>query len=131
MSGRSPSPFANLGRQAPTQPLEKAVLRSTRDQSAAAPMRPDDPQSPVPTESPPLRDQGPESTFGSPPERPYARTGVRRVITRYAFEFYQDQLEDLRRLSLRDKMAGERGSMSEMVREALDQYLSNRRTSAR
>ena len=61
------------------------------------------------------------------PVRAYGRTGVRRVITRYAFEFYLDQIEDLRRISLEDKLQGERGSMSEMVREAIDQYIAKRK----
>lgn len=71
-------------------------------------------------------------------EREDDRTGVRaygrtpkkqRSITRYAFEFYQDQLDLLRRISLEEKMQGEKGSMSEMVREALDDYLAKRESS--
>ncbi len=68
----------------------------------------------------------PPQTIVSPPVRPYGRTPVRRVITRYAFEFFQDQIEALRNISLREKMQGEKGSMSEMVREALDGYLADR-----
>jgi hypothetical protein len=55
--------------------------------------------------------------------RPIARTPVRRTITRYAFEFYQDQIDTLRKTSLEEKMNGEKGSMSEMVREAIDLYI--------
>lgn len=55
------------------------------------------------------------------------RTPVRhRHITRYAFEFYQDQIETLRAYSLQEKTLGEKGSMSEMVREALDAYIAKR-----
>ncbi len=62
-----------------------------------------------------------------PSVRAYARTPKKqRTITRYAFEFYQDQLELLRKISLEEKMAGEKGSMSEMVREAIDDYLTKR-----
>jgi hypothetical protein len=68
-------------------------------------------------------------------DRPYARTPVRtatrRSIRRYAFEFFDDQVEDLRRLSLEDKFAGHKGSMSEMVREALDDYLAKQRKRSR
>jgi hypothetical protein len=64
------------------------------------------------------------STPVSPPVRPYGRTGARRVITRYAFEFFQDQIERLRQRSLEQKLEGEDGSMSEMVRDALDSYLA-------
>ena len=61
----------------------------------------------------------------------YARTFVRsdvaqtarRSITRYAFEIYQDQIDTLRQLSIEQKLQGEKGSMSEMVRSALDDYL--------
>ena len=56
--------------------------------------------------------------------RPHVRTPVRRQLTRYAFEFYQDQVEELRNLSLEEKMQGGKGSMSEMVREAIDAYLT-------
>ena len=66
-------------------------------------------------------------TSGSPPVRANARTPVRRQLTRYAFEFYQDQVEELRRLSLEEKMQGEKGSMSEMVREAIDAYLTQKK----
>ena len=59
--------------------------------------------------------------------RTNARTPVRRVITRYAFEFFQDQIENLRKMSLEEKQRGEKGSMSEMVRKAVDMYLSKKR----
>ena len=65
--------------------------------------------------------------YESPPVRSYARTPVRRQMTRYAFEFYQDQVEELRRLSLEEKMQGEKGSMSEMVREAIDAFLEQKK----
>ena len=56
--------------------------------------------------------------------RPYGRRPVRRTSTRYAFEFYQDQIEALRSLSLEQKLQGRNGSMSEMVREAIDTYIA-------
>lgn len=61
------------------------------------------------------------------PDRTNARTPVRRQLTRYAFEFYQDQVEDLRRIALEEKMQGGKGSMSEMVREAMDKYLEKKK----
>src|SRR5436190_1772344 len=77
----------------------------------------------------PLRNQREKGQVpsGSPPVRPNARTPVRRQLTRYAFEFYQDQVEELRRLSLEEKMQGAKGSMSEMVREAIDDYLTEKK----
>jgi hypothetical protein len=56
--------------------------------------------------------------------RSIARTPVRRTLGRVAFEFYLDQVEALRRLSLEQKMRGEKGSMSEMVRAAIDRFLA-------
>jgi len=63
-------------------------------------------------------------------ERPSVRPSVRveqRILKRHPFEFYRDQLDALKQLSLSDQMAGGRGNMSEMVREALDAYLAKRK----
>ena len=67
------------------------------------------------------------------PERVNARTPVRpngkRIITRNSFEIYEDQMDSLRKLSLQEKMEGKLGSMSHMVREAIDAYLKERASS--
>jgi hypothetical protein len=70
----------------------------------------------------------PESTDAPSPGLPPVRTPVRikRSITRYAFEFFQDQIETLRKYSLDEKIRGEVGSMSQMVREAIDAYIAKR-----
>ncbi len=64
------------------------------------------------------------------PERANARTPVRpngkRIITRNAFEIYEDQMDRLRKISLEEKMNGKPGSMSAMVREAIDSYLQKK-----
>jgi hypothetical protein len=64
------------------------------------------------------------------PERANARTPVRpsgkRIITRNSFEIYEDQMESLRKLSFQEKMDGKLGSMSHMVREAIDAYLKEK-----
>lgn len=68
-------------------------------------------------------------------ERPsvgtYDRTSVRietrRDKKRYAFEFFQDQIDTLKRFSLEDQGQGESGNMSQMVREAIDAYISKRK----
>ena len=67
-----------------------------------------------------------EQPSGSTSVRPPVRTPVRRTITRYAFEFFQDQIENLRRFSLEEKTRGEKGSMSQMIREAADAYIAKR-----
>src|SRR5262245_5943160 len=63
-------------------------------------------------------------------ERVNARTPVRpngkRIITRNSFETFEDQMDSLRKLSLQEKMEGKLGSMSQMVREAIDDYLKKR-----
>jgi hypothetical protein len=67
------------------------------------------------------------------PERVNARTPVRpngkRIITRNSFEIYEDQMDALRKLSLQDKMDGKLGSMSQMVRDAIDAYLKDKSSS--
>jgi hypothetical protein len=64
------------------------------------------------------------------PERVNARTPVRpngkRIITRNSFEIYEDQMDALRKLSLEEKMEGKLGSMSQMVRDAIDAYLKEK-----
>src|SRR5947209_18547405 len=56
------------------------------------------------------------------PQRPNGR----RIITRNSFEVYEDQMESLRKLAFQDKMEGKLGSMSAMVREAIETYLEKR-----
>ena len=62
---------------------------------------------------------------GRQPVRPYARTNA-RTLTRIPFEIYRDQHASLKRFSLEEQTRGEKGSMSQMVREALDMYIANR-----
>jgi hypothetical protein len=45
---------------------------------------------------------------------------------RRGFEWWEDQLAALKKLSLEEQITGEPGSMSAMVREALDDYLKKR-----
>jgi hypothetical protein len=89
------------------------------------------PEEPSP-ELPPAREPGEEPSPPSEDDRPSGRdagppslrTGGRRMLTRVPFEFYLDQVERLRRISLHAKLRGEKGSMSEMMRDALDRYLA-------
>jgi hypothetical protein len=63
-------------------------------------------------------------------KRANASTGERpngkRIITRNSFEIYEDQMDSLRKLSYQEKMEGKLGSMSGMVRVAIDNYLQKR-----
>jgi hypothetical protein len=66
--------------------------------------------------------QIPERANAPSPERPNGK----RIITRNSFEIYEDQMDSLRKLSYQEKMDGKLGSMSGMVREAIDSYLLKR-----
>jgi len=74
-----------------------------------------------------------EQSIISTHERENARSPVRpngrRIITRNSFEIYEDQMDSLRKLSLQKKMEGKLGSMSQMVREAIDAYLKDKASS--
>lgn len=69
--------------------------------------------------------------------RSYRRTTVRtdgqtvsqptqRRTKRHPFEIYADQLKRLQSIKAKAMMGGETLSMSEMVREAIDQYLAKK-----
>jgi hypothetical protein len=60
------------------------------------------------------------------PVRPSVRTD-QRTLTRMPFEIYRDQHASLKQFSLDEQSQGEKGSMSQMVREALDEYIAKRR----
>lgn len=58
--------------------------------------------------------------------RPTDRPTGKRTLVRRGFEWYEDQLEALKRISLKEQMEGRECSMSAMVREAVDDYLKKR-----
>src|SRR5205807_9616477 len=65
-----------------------------------------------------------------PPVRPVrgvpssSATGRRKIKSRHPFDIYEDQVEELKKLSLEDRLRGGAGSMSAMVREAIDEYIA-------
>lgn len=62
-----------------------------------------------------------------PPVLPVPLVPQRRKIKqRHPFDIYEDQLEELRKLSMEDRMQGGIGSMSAMVREAIDALISKK-----
>jgi hypothetical protein len=142
MADRASSPFSGL---------DKALLRSTRPSGPAR--DPEDTRTnveprPAPAQSTVIELQRsdipaapgaplPDSSQAVLPnarsgERPDARTGQkRRKIIRHSFQIYEDQLEELRRLSLEAQLRGEgpaTGMMSVMVRETIDRYLKDHAT---
>lgn len=82
--------------------------------------KPDPKKTPVPVRS--------SARTGHLSERPNGRTGERpngrRIITRNSFEIYEDQMDNLRERAFQEKRQGKIGSMSAMVREAIDHYLA-------
>ena len=107
--------------QAITNELEESAFfrRPARTQPDA------DALTPLP-EKPIVQEEQPTVAI---PERPSARTPVhpngKRIITRNSFGIFEDQMDSLRKLSLQEKMEGKLGSMSQMVREAIEAYLKN------
>src|SRR5260221_10755041 len=55
-----------------------------------------------------------------PPVRGVPPGHRRKIKQRHPFDIYEDQLETLKQLALEDRMRGDLGSMSAMVREAID-----------
>jgi hypothetical protein len=63
-----------------------------------------------------------------PPVPPVPPTSRRKIKQRHPFDIYADQLESLKQLSLEDRMRGGMGSMSAMVREAIDDLIAKKRS---
>ncbi|MCL4247387.1 MAG: hypothetical protein KJ065_04460 [Anaerolineae bacterium] len=51
---------------------------------------------------------------------------LKRRTTRYSFEFYEDQIYKLKELKHRAEMSGEKVTLSDIAREALDEYLKEK-----
>jgi hypothetical protein len=74
----------------------------------------------------PADQQAPKGSGVSSTNSPSAVPKKREIKRRQPFDVYQDQVDLLKKLSLRDQMNGDIGSMSRMVREALDNYLKGK-----
>jgi hypothetical protein len=81
---------------------------------------------PKPTTPPPTPIPEAESRPGVRPVRPVRP--VRRQMIRHPFELYQDQVEALRHLAADERMRGGTGSMSAMVRQAIDRLIDEAST---
>jgi hypothetical protein len=51
---------------------------------------------------------------------------AKRSFVRRSFDFFEDQVSYLTRVSLEERLAGKEGSMNAMVREAIDDYIKQR-----
>ena len=92
-----------------------------------APLKPAENRSPAPV-APRQTTPAPSASSEVATDRPSRtpRTPVRpakRQMIRHPFELYMDQLESLRELAEAQRRTGEPGSMSRMVRQAIDRYL--------
>jgi hypothetical protein len=63
----------------------------------------------------------------STPERPDVRTG-KRQIARHSFNFYQDQIVALKRLVAQRSLAGDETTLSDLARQAIDDFLAKDNT---
>jgi hypothetical protein len=90
----------------------------TQGETPAAPLSEQPQQLPpaIPTARP-----GGEAVY-----RPDDRPTGKGILVRRGFEWREDQLRALKQLSLKEQMAGKQGSMSQMVRDAVDEYLRRR-----
>src|SRR5215471_13296946 len=90
--------------------------------------------SPLPNSQANQEKEAQKLTTGEPVARPPDDTANRRgdrptgkgLLVRRGFEYREDQLRALKQLSLKEQLEGKEGSMSKMVREALDDYLKKR-----
>ncbi len=108
-------------RPSPPPPTDLPAQVGTDSHEARQPVTHESPKSssylPAITE-----DARPPRTGSTPP------TPVRRrTMVRHPFEVYQDQVQQLRELALQERMNGGAGSMSKMVRDAIDRMIEERR----
>lgn len=76
------------------------------------------------TQPEPARTELPDAAPKPEPVRPVR--AVKRQMIRHPFELYLDQIERLREAAQADRREGGTGSMSKMVREAIDRFLDGR-----
>ena len=103
-----------------SQPMKNEEGVSRKSVASSVPKR----ISPPP---PAIYDTRRVSVSERPDERSIARTDGRvsgRETVRHAFEFYQDQIYNLKEMRRKALIKGQGFSMSEIVRTALDQYLA-------
>lgn len=60
-------------------------------------------------------------------ERTPERSNGRRTRRRASYELFTDQIEAIQRIAFEDKLQGGTGNQSEMVRDAIDTYLKQKR----
>jgi hypothetical protein len=93
---------------------------------------PSEPEQPAPSAAPPIQPLGPSESPSRTPVRSVRPVRpTRRQMIRHPFELYQDQVESLRQLANEDRMHGGTGSMSAMVRAAIDRLIDEQSASSK
>jgi hypothetical protein len=117
MANKSASPFSGL---------DKALLRSTNPNRH--PISENNQPSGKTEITPPNVSVNEPTTRprGVPTNRPPDRAAGDYELIRRGFEWHAYQLRTLKKLSLKEQMEGKPGSMSAMLREAVDDYLKKR-----
>jgi len=117
MPNNSTSPFSGL---------DKALLRSTNP--SHQPVSKHNQAVEHPEITPPSVPMSEPTTRPSdvPTTRPPDRAAGDYELIRRGFEWHAYQLRTLKKLSLKEQMEGKPGSMSAMLREAVDDYLKKR-----
>ena len=133
MADKSSSPFSGL---------DKALLRSTKPSPPPPPQKdhstaekenemfavPVNDTQNRPSDEPTAQpiDRATFRPSDVPTNRPPDRAAGDYELIRRGFEWYAYQLRRLKKLSLKEQMEGKPGSMSAMLRDALDDYLKKR-----
>ena len=113
--------FDQLEHLEKTSPLAAPEPVKTPEPVPDASTPPVAPQPPVKRRPPPVKE--PELNPKFPLDTPRSR---QRIIVRVSMEVFQDQYQLLKQVSLSAQLGGDDLSMSEMVREALDAYLTSK-----
>jgi hypothetical protein len=87
---------------------------------------PEEPIIQEPQSNPAMPDRATARPGDEPTERPDDHPTGKGMLVRRGFEWREDQLRALKKLSLKEQLEGKPGSMSQMVRDALDEYLRRR-----
>jgi hypothetical protein len=125
------NPYKRIGGGSLDQELFKKGRQTPETVTPSQPQK--DQSSSAPVKSPAQQEIATKQFNPSDGVRPNAPSTVRpngkRIITRNSFEIYEDQMDSLRKLSFQEKLKGRLGSMSNMVREAIDEYLQKKSSS--
>src|SRR4051812_43941577 len=75
---------------------------------------------------PPLSSQDNQSNPSEATKPTINAQPAKRPFVRRTFDFYEDQIEYLKRESLQERLAGKEVGMNSMIREAIDDWVKKR-----